>query len=264
MAKSLVWCDLSEKQISIILEECDSSASIEEKLQCFMKLNDKADARSGILLDMYLHAFLFTQDNRFTTEKTSAFISIIKDIHTKSVGEFLTLDRSWQRTKDLLLMHSVQRPPFSIQIFSWADLKAITSFILNTHYKLYQYSFCPNYILNLDTYKEEIEIAPSIPSLSEAIGQEQWDAEQEALRKQQEREMLKKLAEEAEAEEAARQASIEAAYRNAVPEELAHKTKALIDFYLDNMKAQLVSMLQEQEKRMEEKFLSLHIQAKGK
>ncbi|MCO5576176.1 hypothetical protein L7F22_029984 [Adiantum nelumboides] len=232
-----------------------------------MKLEKIDDPRSEILLDMYLHAFLFTQDNRFTKEKTSVFISILKDIHTKAVGEILTLERSWEKTKDLLLLHSVQRPPFSTQIFSWADLKAITSYLLNTyyrHYKLYHYSFCPMLIMNLETYKDDIEVAPAIPSLFEAISQQQWDAEQEARQKQEEEEELKRLSEQALAEEAARHASIEAEYRNAVPEEVAEKTKLLADFYLQQMKAELVSMLQEQEKKMEDKFLSLQSRAKGK
>ncbi|MCO5552574.1 hypothetical protein L7F22_006087 [Adiantum nelumboides] len=232
-----------------------------------MKLEKSDDPCSEILLDMYLHAFLFTQDNRFTKEKTSVFISILKDVHTKAVGETLTLERSWEKTKDLLLLHSVQRPPFSTQIFSWADLKAITSYLLNTyyrHYKLYQYSFCPNLIMNLETYKDDIEVAPAIPSLFEAISQQQWDAELEARQNQEEEEELKRLSEQALAEEAARQASIEAEYRNAVPEEVAQKTKLLADFYLQQMKAELVSMLQEQEKKMEDKFLSLQSRAKGK
>ncbi|KAI5078703.1 hypothetical protein GOP47_0006374 [Adiantum capillus-veneris] len=182
-------------------------------------------------------------------------------------GESLTLERSWERTKDLLLLHSVQRPPFSTQIFSWADLKAITSYLLNTyyrHYKLYQYSFCPTLILNLETYKDDVEVAPAIPSLAEAISQQQWDVEQEALQKQEEDEQLKRLAEQALAEEAARQASIEAEYRNAMPEEVAQKTKLLVEFYLQQMKTELVTMLQEQDKKMEDKFSSLQSRAKGK
>lgn len=179
----------------------------------------------------------------------------------------MTLERSWERTKNLLLAHSVQRPPFSTQIFSWADLKAITSYLLNTyyrHYKLYQYSSCPLLLLNLETYKDDIEAAPLMPSLDEAISQQQWDAEQEVLRKQREDEELKQLVEHTLAEEAAKQASIEAAYRDAVPEVVAQKTKVLVDFYLQQMKNELISMLQDQEKKVEDKFLSLQSRAKSK
>ena len=44
----------------------------------------------------------------------------------------MPMDLSWEKTKKILLTHSVQRPPFSISIFSLADLQAISHYLLHT------------------------------------------------------------------------------------------------------------------------------------
>ena len=54
------------------------------------------------------------------------------------------VDLSFQYCKDLLLAHSVQRPPYSIGLFTLPEMKALLSWMLDTyyrHYKLYMYAF---------------------------------------------------------------------------------------------------------------------------
>lgn len=54
------------------------------------------------------------------------------------------MDRSFENFKELLLTHSVQRPPFSIGLFTFTEMKAIMAWALDTyyrHYKLYMYAF---------------------------------------------------------------------------------------------------------------------------
>lgn len=53
------------------------------------------------------------------------------DHYSYAVGR-LPMDKSWEKTKQILLMHCVQRPPFSVSIFSLADLQAITHYLLHT------------------------------------------------------------------------------------------------------------------------------------
>lgn len=56
----------------------------------------------------------------------------------------LKVDRSFENFKELLLTHSVQRPPFSIGLFTFTEMKAIMAWALDTyyrHYKLYMYAF---------------------------------------------------------------------------------------------------------------------------
>jgi hypothetical protein len=65
------------------------------------------------------------------------------------VSERLTLERSFEFFKELLLRHSVQRPPFSVGLFSFQEMKAITEWMMDSyyrHYKLYQVRTLPFYI----------------------------------------------------------------------------------------------------------------------
>ena len=53
-------------------------------------------------------------------------------------------------------------------------------------------------------------------------------------------------------------------FAEAVPETIAQKTKMLADYYLEQIKSELSKMLQEQEKKVEEKFMALQSRAKTK
>lgn len=48
------------------------------------------------------------------------------------------------QTQNLLLAHSVQRPPYSIGLFSHSEFQRILTWALDSyyrHYKLYQYAY---------------------------------------------------------------------------------------------------------------------------
>jgi hypothetical protein len=56
----------------------------------------------------------------------------------------MTASNAFSLFKDLLLAHSVQRPPRSIGLFSLQEFRAILDWGLDTyfrHYTLYQYAF---------------------------------------------------------------------------------------------------------------------------
>ena len=58
------------------------------------------------------------------------------------------------------MKHSVQRPPYSIFIFTEAEIKKILDFCLKTffrHFSLYEYSFKPKVDLVLMTLPKEEE-----------------------------------------------------------------------------------------------------------
>eukprot|EP01107_Rhizomastix_libera_P016048 TRINITY_DN6470_c0_g1_i1.p1 TRINITY_DN6470_c0_g1~~TRINITY_DN6470_c0_g1_i1.p1 ORF type:complete len:161 (+),score=30.06 TRINITY_DN6470_c0_g1_i1:448-930(+) len=67
-------------------------------------------------------------------------------------------------------MHSIQRPPYSICIFSLIDLKLINSYFMNTYFRnfnLYHYVFTPNMVLSLTERKVVPTLMPiSIPPLA--------------------------------------------------------------------------------------------------
>ena len=105
-------------------------------------------------------------------KQLSALFSLVKNVHSEAVAKRLTIDRSFDCFKQILLRHSVQRcaylealrsahtllctsstvlrrPPYSLGIFTLVQGQAITQWLLRTyymHYKLYQYAFtnrCP-------------------------------------------------------------------------------------------------------------------------
>lgn len=52
-------------------------------------------------------------------------------------------DTSFKNFKELLLRHSVQRPPHSLAIFNLDDVKKINDFVLDNfyrHYSMYKYA----------------------------------------------------------------------------------------------------------------------------
>ncbi|CAM6104763.1 unnamed protein product [Calypogeia fissa] len=217
-AKVLTWSDLTETQLLYILQS-SSKYEAREKLQQAMKLIDTDDdLKAEILLDLHFNTLLFAQEQGFSIEKISTLVSLVKIIHEMAAGERQPLERSWEHAKSQLLRHTVQRPPFSMAMFSLSDLHMITQYFLHTyykHYKLYQYAFTPNYIVDLEqiTNDDVVELPPPLPSLKEARTQEERDADLLKLQLELEEIERKICQSEVLAREAAIAASIEAAYR---------------------------------------------------
>ncbi|KAK6467727.1 coiled-coil domain-containing protein 189 [Huso huso] len=58
----------------------------------------------------------------------------------------------FQYFSELLLCHSVRRPPFSVDLFSAEQVKMLAEFVINTyfrHFKLYKYMFTPQVRLDV-------------------------------------------------------------------------------------------------------------------
>lgn len=82
---------------------------------------------------------------KLTIAKTSAFFSVMKLSFFHCIASPVhDVDEAFEFFKQLLLRHSVQRPPYSEQIFSFTDIKTITEYAIDTlfrHYKLYKYAY---------------------------------------------------------------------------------------------------------------------------
>jgi len=59
----------------------------------------------------------------------------VKAVHTKAVGEVMTVESSFAFFKTLALQSSVHRPPYSLGVFSFAEMKEVTEFLLSTYYR---------------------------------------------------------------------------------------------------------------------------------
>ncbi|KAI9094867.1 flagellar C1a complex subunit C1a-32-domain-containing protein [Phlyctochytrium arcticum] len=109
-----------------------------------LEVNDDAP-RTAILLDFFYYTLRFAKDHHFSPEQASAFFSIMKATHDKTVSSpFFNMDQDYSFFKDTLLHHAVHRPPYSQKIFSLGEVKTITEYAVNTyfrHYLMYKYAF---------------------------------------------------------------------------------------------------------------------------
>uniref|UniRef100_A0A671W691 Cilia and flagella associated protein 119 n=1 Tax=Sparus aurata TaxID=8175 RepID=A0A671W691_SPAAU len=112
---------------------------------------DLPEPKRGVLLELYVQAVLFCRERNFKKEQTSALLSIIK-LCIFSETPLNNIEQSFKYCKELLLCHSVRRPPFSINLFSSEEVTGILNYIFNSyvrHYKLYKYIFTPQVKLDL-------------------------------------------------------------------------------------------------------------------
>nr|XP_046233005.1 coiled-coil domain-containing protein 189 isoform X2 [Scatophagus argus] len=143
-AKVMLWTDVSYHD----MEEIDKRSVL-----CSVFGVDLPEPKRGVLLELYVHTVLFCRGRRFKKEQTSALLSIIKSIHEANVETPVNnIEYCFKYCKELLLCHSVRRPPFSINLFSSEEVNCILEYIHKSyvrHYKLYKYIFTPQAKLDL-------------------------------------------------------------------------------------------------------------------
>ncbi len=74
----------------------------------------------------------------------------------------MPVDRAFTLFKDLLLRHSVQRPPASVGLFTLEEFKAVLEWGLDTYfrlYKLYQYAFTDRCVRGTPQWAREVDWA---------------------------------------------------------------------------------------------------------
>ncbi|KAL2916798.1 AAA ATPase afg3 [Polyrhizophydium stewartii] len=88
---------------------------------------------SSILLDMFYYALCFAREHDMSPEQTSAFFSILKQTHQEVIASpLINLEKDHAFFKNLLLQHSVHRPPFSESVFTFKEMKLVNEYITNT------------------------------------------------------------------------------------------------------------------------------------
>ncbi|XP_041672038.1 coiled-coil domain-containing protein 189 [Cheilinus undulatus] len=150
-AKIMLWTDFSYHD----MEQIDTTLSIPdlESALCNVLDVDRLEPKKGVLLELYVHTVLFCRQRSFIREQTSALLSIIKSVHEANIATPLNnIEQSFKYCKELLLCHSVRRPPFSINLFSPDEASCVLKYIYENyvrHYKLYKYIFVPQVKLDL-------------------------------------------------------------------------------------------------------------------
>ena len=146
MTEALIFTDISEEQISI-LEETHDADAIQEKLAEFLgnpSTDALSEAQRDVLLDLFMYNYAFCKESYFDARQTSVFLAIINRIleadfatNTESVAS------SFGSFKKLLLLHSVERSPHSIAVFSPDQAAAVMDYVMNSYYRHFNlYKYC--------------------------------------------------------------------------------------------------------------------------
>nr|XP_055031541.1 coiled-coil domain-containing protein 189 isoform X2 [Misgurnus anguillicaudatus] len=134
------------------IEKTKSALEI-ERILCGALVSDVPQPKQRILLELYTNLVLFCREKNFNREQTSVLISIVKNVHQFNTETPLNnTDQCFNYCSELLLCHSVRRPPFSIDLFNSDQVTEIISYFINTymrHYFLYKYIFTPEVLLDL-------------------------------------------------------------------------------------------------------------------
>lgn len=178
----LVWTDLTLDNVEQI-KKTDSPEDLQCLLASILHLSEwKEDLRQGILVDLYFYTLQFAKDNKFTSEQMSAWFSIIKSVHEMTVDTpYGNVTPVFEYFKELLLCHSVKRPPYSVALFSVDQVKKLSTYTVNTyfrHFKMYKYAFTPKVRLDLSFQYVGLPASPEPSQADEGDKEEEGELEQ--------------------------------------------------------------------------------------
>jgi hypothetical protein len=142
MIENFVFSSFNKQQT----EEIVNSSNKRENLRKVMKFS-KDNEKDEILLDFFENLLNFCLSKEFTLEKVSCCLGILNHLIQHSIKNSVLLTTSQDRLKSLLKKHSIQRPPFGIQVFSSVDIVSIQEYTERTffkHYFLFADCFTPH------------------------------------------------------------------------------------------------------------------------
>lgn len=158
----LTFSDLTQASLGE-LAVAESKAEVKRLLSRFLAIDQDEGMRTEIMADMYYHLYAFCMSKGFTAEKASTLLSIAKTVLEAVVAERLPMEDAYNRYKRLLLDHCVQRPPRSVQVFTYEDARAITDYMHDTffrHYRLYCYVYVTHCNLELLLKRDPAALPP--------------------------------------------------------------------------------------------------------
>jgi len=146
------------------LEKAETKQEVKNILAECMKVDQKEGFRKEILADMHFHNYNFCVTCQLSPVKTSCFLSIMKVVLEEAVAKRMVVEDAFALFKSWLLKHGVDRPPQSVGIFSFEEIKKIMEYVHNTffrHYRLYMYvymTFC-----TMDFRAEDLDVGIVVP-----------------------------------------------------------------------------------------------------
>lgn len=115
---------------------------------------ESPDQVEVLRLDFHYINYNFCKEHYFSNEKTSTLIAMLEAVLVKMLERQLTAQQGFNMLRQYLADHSIQRPPFSIAIFTPREVQKILEFAQETflrHFSLYEFAFNPRVELILRT-----------------------------------------------------------------------------------------------------------------
>lgn len=177
-----VWESLTYVDATALLK-ADSNYDVMDYLTSMFKISKQnASRRELITLDLHYYAVQFARKHKFKPEQMSALYSIIESIHRLCISTpYDNTQQCFQLFQDLLVCHSVNRSPYSTQIYSLDQVKLITNYILLSyfkHFKMYKYAFTKKVQLELQLGYHGIPETP-LPSQTHLVEEGTESGEEE-------------------------------------------------------------------------------------
>ena len=170
--KSLVDPVITAQNLFSIYQ-CPDQQMYRARIQFLFNLVQYVYDQSSLeaLIDMMHGAILFASDNDFAYPKAIVFLSIYLHIFRLTISSpFYLPEKLFKKYEEILLAHSVDRPPQATLIFELADIKLINDFFINTffrHIKLIINCFTQKPLLAFKT-AFPVQVPPiTLPPLSE-------------------------------------------------------------------------------------------------
>jgi hypothetical protein len=150
------------------LYDCDYDSARIILSKCLdLRLSPKQE---DILVDSFFYLVKFGIKNGFSNEQLSELIYTLKCVHDLNTStSFDNLEQTFDYLKNILILFSVNRPPFSFQIFEANQAKYVFEYFAYTYFnqfKLYKLIFTPTIKLDLK-FNYGLNVELSNKSLSE-------------------------------------------------------------------------------------------------
>jgi Flagellar C1a complex subunit C1a-32 len=152
------------------------------------------------VVDLYKSVIRFCNSQQMGGDAFRILLAIVRKVHTDAVAEKHTVDMAYERFAQLMLQHSVNRPPKAVGIFSYQQMRATTAWFTQSymlHFPLYQHVFAESLSLSFTAIDPRtlIERPAALPPLDIAATEEQRRAELDAQAEAQKLEELRKAEE---------------------------------------------------------------------
>jgi len=139
----LYFVDMSEDDVARAAA-AGTKSEVRQILKDCMGIDQPEGLRTEVLCDLHYHNYAFCMSRDFSPDKIATFLAIMKRVLEEAVERKLPVDEAFDVFKTWLLKHSVERPPWSVGIFTFDDVQALTDYVHSTffrHYKLYMHTY---------------------------------------------------------------------------------------------------------------------------